>query len=70
LREELGVDARIGTEVYRTHHQYAEMSEPIELLSSQPAPTPRKYRIACSSRFNGARRTRFPSWIFFRPTAN
>ena len=32
LREELGVDAKIGAEVYRTLHQYAEMAEPIELL--------------------------------------
>jgi 8-oxo-dGTP diphosphatase len=32
LREELGVTAQIGREVYRTRHQYAEMSEPIELI--------------------------------------
>jgi 8-oxo-dGTP diphosphatase len=32
LREELGATARIGQEVYRTRHQYAEMSEPIELV--------------------------------------
>ena len=32
LREELGVTAKIGREVYRTRHQYAEMSEPIELI--------------------------------------
>lgn len=32
LREELGATARIGPEVYRTHHQYAEMTEPIELI--------------------------------------
>ena len=32
LREELGVDAKIGAESYRTRHQYAEMSEPIELV--------------------------------------
>jgi 8-oxo-dGTP diphosphatase len=32
LREELGVEVRIGQEVYRTRHQYAEMSEPIELI--------------------------------------
>jgi 8-oxo-dGTP diphosphatase len=32
LREELGVAARIGSEVYRTRHQYAEMSQPIELV--------------------------------------
>lgn len=32
LREELGVTARIGREVYRTRHQYAEMSQPIELV--------------------------------------
>jgi 8-oxo-dGTP diphosphatase len=41
LREELGVTARIGREVYRTHHQYAEMSQPIELVffvaSADPA---------------------------------
>jgi 8-oxo-dGTP diphosphatase len=32
LREELGVEAHIGAEVYRALHQYAEMSEPIELI--------------------------------------
>ena len=32
LREELGVEADIGEEVYRTVHQYREMSQPIELI--------------------------------------
>jgi 8-oxo-dGTP diphosphatase len=32
LREELGIAARIGREIYRTQHRYAELSEPIELL--------------------------------------
>lgn len=32
LREELGVRATIGPEVYRTRHRYAEMDEPIELI--------------------------------------
>jgi 8-oxo-dGTP diphosphatase len=32
LHEELGVTAQIGREVYRTRHQYAEMSDPIELI--------------------------------------
>jgi 8-oxo-dGTP diphosphatase len=32
LLEELGAPARIGPEVYRTRHQYAEMSEPIVLV--------------------------------------
>jgi 8-oxo-dGTP diphosphatase len=32
LREELGVDAEVDAEVFRTRHRYAEMSEPIELL--------------------------------------
>jgi 8-oxo-dGTP diphosphatase len=32
LREELGVTARIGREVYRTRHTYAEMRQPIELI--------------------------------------
>ncbi len=32
LREELGVDAEVGAEMFRTQHRYAEMSEPIELI--------------------------------------
>jgi 8-oxo-dGTP diphosphatase len=32
LLEELGAAARIGPEVYRTLHKYAEMGEPIELI--------------------------------------
>jgi mutator protein MutT len=32
LAEELGVTARIGREIYRTQHRYAEMNEPIELI--------------------------------------
>lgn len=32
LREELGVDATAGREVFRTRHSYAEMREPIELI--------------------------------------
>lgn len=32
LREELGISGRIGKEVYRTHHHYAEMREPLELI--------------------------------------
>jgi 8-oxo-dGTP diphosphatase len=31
LLEELGVEARIGREVYRTLHQYSELREPVEL---------------------------------------
>ena len=32
LREELGVDAEVGAEVFRTQHRYPELSEPIELI--------------------------------------
>jgi 8-oxo-dGTP diphosphatase len=32
LIEELGVEAKIGREVHRVQHEYAEMSEPIELI--------------------------------------
>ena len=32
LSEELGVTAKIGREIYRTQHRYAEMSEAIELI--------------------------------------
>ena len=40
LREELGVTARIGPELHRTRHTYAEMAEPLELVffaASAPA---------------------------------
>jgi mutator protein MutT len=32
LSEELGIEAVIGPEIYRTRHRYAELSEPIELV--------------------------------------
>lgn len=32
LREELGVEAKVGAELFRTQHRYAELSEPIELI--------------------------------------
>jgi len=32
LREELGVEATIGREVFRAKHTYAEMRQPIEIL--------------------------------------
>ncbi|HXZ11853.1 MAG TPA: (deoxy)nucleoside triphosphate pyrophosphohydrolase [Candidatus Sulfotelmatobacter sp.] len=32
LEEELGIEARIGREIYRTEHRYAELAEPIELI--------------------------------------
>jgi 8-oxo-dGTP diphosphatase len=32
LEEELGTNAVIGPEVYRTQHRYAELNDPIELI--------------------------------------
>jgi 8-oxo-dGTP diphosphatase len=32
LHEELGVAAQIGPEVFRTHHQYSELGEAIDLI--------------------------------------
>lgn len=32
LREELGIEAAIGAELFRTRHRYAELSEPMELI--------------------------------------
>jgi 8-oxo-dGTP diphosphatase len=32
LHEELGIAARIGSEVYRSRHSYPELKEPIELI--------------------------------------
>src|SRR5712692_5844995 len=32
LREELGVGAKVGDELYRTRHHYAEHHEPLELI--------------------------------------
>lgn len=41
LLEELGVEARIGREIYRTRHQYSELREPLELTfyTAQADPT-------------------------------
>lgn len=44
LREELGVSARIGREVYRSRHQYAEMSEPVEVIFFAAEANPEKIR--------------------------
>jgi ADP-ribose pyrophosphatase len=32
LREELGVEARVGAECFRTHHHYTEQNRSVELL--------------------------------------
>jgi 8-oxo-dGTP diphosphatase len=32
LREELGVESSIGSEIYRTQHEYPEMRGPIEVI--------------------------------------
>jgi 8-oxo-dGTP diphosphatase len=32
LREELGVEAQVGAEIFRTRHRYAEMSQEMELI--------------------------------------
>jgi mutator protein MutT len=44
LREELGVAALVGVEVFRTQHRYAEMSEDIELIFVAAAVEPRSVR--------------------------
>jgi len=44
LEEELGTQATIGSEVYRTQHRYAEMSEPIELIFFQAELDPKSVR--------------------------
>ena len=44
LREELGVEAVVGTEVFRTRHRYAEMPEEIELIFLAAAVEPRSIR--------------------------
>jgi len=44
LEEELGVAARIGREIYRTQHRYAEMSEPIELIFFAASAPPAQIR--------------------------
>ena len=44
LLEELGVEARVGEEVLRTRHRYAEMSEPIELIFFAAAVEPTAIR--------------------------
>jgi 8-oxo-dGTP diphosphatase len=40
LREELGVDATVGRELFRAKYSYEEMREPIELIFFAAAVTP------------------------------
>jgi 8-oxo-dGTP diphosphatase len=42
LREELGVEAEVGVELFRTRHRYAELSEPIELIFLAAEADPQK----------------------------
>lgn len=42
LEEELGTSATIGSEVYRTKHRYAELSDPIELIFFNAQLDPKK----------------------------
>jgi 8-oxo-dGTP diphosphatase len=44
LMEELGVEARVGGEVFRTRHRYAEMREEIELIFFAAAVEPAAVR--------------------------
>jgi 8-oxo-dGTP diphosphatase len=44
LLEELGVEARVGEEVFRTRHRYAGMSEEIELIFFAAAVEPTAIR--------------------------
>jgi 8-oxo-dGTP diphosphatase len=44
LLEELEVEARVGEEVFRTRHRYAEMSEEIELIFFSAAVEPTAIR--------------------------
>jgi len=44
LREELGVTAKIGREVFRTKYSYAEMREPINLVFLSAAVRPSEVR--------------------------
>jgi 8-oxo-dGTP diphosphatase len=44
LEEELGAKATIGSEVYRTQHRYAELSDAIELIFFNAQLDPNKVR--------------------------
>jgi 8-oxo-dGTP diphosphatase len=44
LREELGVQAEVGVEIFRTRHRYAELSEPVELIFLAATADPRQIR--------------------------
>jgi 8-oxo-dGTP diphosphatase len=44
LQEELGVDAQIGPEIFRTRHQYSELGEAIDLIFFSATVTPADIR--------------------------
>jgi 8-oxo-dGTP diphosphatase len=44
LQEELGVEAKIGPEMFRTRHQYSELGEAIDLIFFSATVTPANIR--------------------------
>lgn len=44
LREELGANATIGAELYRTRHKYAEMKDELELIFFEATVNPAEIR--------------------------
>jgi 8-oxo-dGTP diphosphatase len=44
LQEELGVEAQIGPEIFRTRHQYSELGEAIDLIFFSATVTPADIR--------------------------
>lgn len=64
LDEELGARATIGSEVYRTQHRYAELSDAIELIFFNAHLDPNKVRNLVFERIKWIRASKLPSMNF------
>jgi len=59
LREELGVDAKIGPEVFRVQHRYEQVREPFEIVFFAARAAPEKIRNLEFERIEW----RTPEWL-------
>ena len=64
LQEELQVSAKIGPELYRTRHRYAEMGQEIELVFFAATLGPETMMNRAFERIVWAERARLPTYDF------
>ena len=64
LREELGVRSRVGREIYRTRHQYAQLDRPLELIFHAAELGPEPLENLAFEQVAWAERSRLVNYVF------